>query len=336
MNLVHASISDPLCDRILPRVSRTFALPIQALSPNLRGPVQTAYLLCRIVDCVEDQPDLPSDVRVRLFDAFDAAMLGSSSAVKVIAASGLGGTPGEVQLCANAERVFADLQRLGPRQRAAVEPHILEMSSGMREFSTRWDSAGTLQVADVPELESYCYFVAGTVGLLLDGLFTLSSRSRLPDALRRELSVQFGVGLQLVNILKDVAEDAQRQVCYLPGSSMAAHGLCAAELLLPERRDAGLALVQELCVLTWEKLVVAGRYTRSWEGQDGQDARAFCALPLLLAAHTLRLIESGEDVLTPGETPKLSRKRVGSLVAGVKAARGETRMRALLGSAGLY
>ncbi|MBL8742584.1 MAG: squalene/phytoene synthase family protein, partial [Myxococcales bacterium] len=42
------------CDEVLPGVSRTFALSIQALVPELREAICVAYLLCRIVDTVED------------------------------------------------------------------------------------------------------------------------------------------------------------------------------------------------------------------------------------------------------------------------------------------
>ena len=41
-------------DRILPHVSRTFALTIPQLPPALRTPVTNAYLLCRIADTIED------------------------------------------------------------------------------------------------------------------------------------------------------------------------------------------------------------------------------------------------------------------------------------------
>ena len=44
-------------DHILPHVSRTFALTIPQLPPGLRTAVTSAYLLCRIADTIEDEPD---------------------------------------------------------------------------------------------------------------------------------------------------------------------------------------------------------------------------------------------------------------------------------------
>src|ERR1700740_3660463 len=54
-------------DRILPHVSRTFALTIPQLPVPLRIAVTNAYLLCRIADTIEDEPALsPADSRVFL------------------------------------------------------------------------------------------------------------------------------------------------------------------------------------------------------------------------------------------------------------------------------
>ncbi|MFU8831083.1 MAG: squalene/phytoene synthase family protein, partial [Wenzhouxiangella sp.] len=45
-------------DRILPGVSRTFALTIPCLPEPLKIAVTNAYLLCRIADTIEDDPTL--------------------------------------------------------------------------------------------------------------------------------------------------------------------------------------------------------------------------------------------------------------------------------------
>jgi len=47
------------CRRILPRVSRTFALGIELLGEPLRDITTVAYLICRILDTVEDTTSLP-------------------------------------------------------------------------------------------------------------------------------------------------------------------------------------------------------------------------------------------------------------------------------------
>ena len=57
-------------DRILPAVSRTFALTIPQLEPRLRTVIANAYLLCRIADTIEDESSLPADVKQQFHDRF--------------------------------------------------------------------------------------------------------------------------------------------------------------------------------------------------------------------------------------------------------------------------
>ena len=63
-------------DRILPHVSRTFALTIPQLPPALRTPVTNAYLLCRIADTIEDEPALSAGATLRLLQRFVAVVDG--------------------------------------------------------------------------------------------------------------------------------------------------------------------------------------------------------------------------------------------------------------------
>ena len=46
------------CSAILGDVSRTFAIPIRSLRPSLEQPITIGYLLCRVVDTVEDEDEL--------------------------------------------------------------------------------------------------------------------------------------------------------------------------------------------------------------------------------------------------------------------------------------
>ena len=57
-------------ERILPAVSRTFALTIPQLDPRLRTVIANAYLLCRIADTIEDEQSLAGDVKQQFHDRF--------------------------------------------------------------------------------------------------------------------------------------------------------------------------------------------------------------------------------------------------------------------------
>ena len=56
---------DRFHQRLLPQVSRTFALTIPQLPGSLADVVGNAYLWCRIADTVEDEPHLDAATKPR-------------------------------------------------------------------------------------------------------------------------------------------------------------------------------------------------------------------------------------------------------------------------------
>ncbi len=315
------------CVAALPRVSRSFALSIEALPPNMREPVRVAYLLCRVVDTIEDEPDVPPELRRARFDAFDAQLMDDGAPPQPLEAlfPTAAADDHDALLCQRAGAVFRCFRALPEASREAIRPHVLEMSLGMRMYTARADALGRLELRDVPDLERYCYYVAGTVGELLTDLFEL----QLPDlpaetrAELRDLAAAFGQGLQLVNILKDVPGDLERGVVFLPRSLLREHRLEPSQLLEPRRRQAGLAALRELCGRARLQLEEAKTYVRSWPLPGGEPIRLFCAVPLLLALATLDEIEAGEDTLRPGRSPKVSRGALGRLLQRVVHAAGD-------------
>ena len=61
---------------ILGSVSRTFALTIPLLPPDIEKVVGNAYLLCRIVDTIEDAAELSPSTKQALSKLFLEAVLG--------------------------------------------------------------------------------------------------------------------------------------------------------------------------------------------------------------------------------------------------------------------
>lgn len=85
--------------------------------------------------------------------------------------------------------------------------------------------AGPVDLQNWEELEMYCYRVAGTVGLMMMRVFGLEEESAEPRAL------DLGRGMQLTNILRDVAEDAAAGRIYLPAKEREAYGVRREDLL---------------------------------------------------------------------------------------------------------
>jgi farnesyl-diphosphate farnesyltransferase len=305
------------CERLLPEVSRTFAVSIQNLSTELRTAVCIAYLLCRIVDTVEDDPRLPADSRWPLFDAFDAtlssAAKGSASfEFEDLAKRAALGVGAEFELCLNSGAVFRAYAAQPANVREIIAPRLLQMSHGMRGYCERAALEGRLRIRDLPDLELYCYYVAGTVGELLSDLFLCAcplEPNRRAELIAR--AVRFGLGLQLVNILKDVAEDSERGACYLPQSYADAEGLELSRLFDPDQRERGLRVLRALARRAREHLLAAQEYTLLWPlTAAGREVRLFCAGPLALALGTLREIEHGDDVFRNDRAPTVTRSFV--------------------------
>ncbi len=301
------------CAEMLPRVSRTFALSIVALPRGLEEPVQVGYLLCRTIDTIEDDAVVRDAERERLFDVFDRILADDDADPRALEAmtreTNLGASSPDRELCLGASKVFACFRALPPLQREAVRRNVAEMASGMREFARRKDEEGKLRLRDWDDLTRYCYFVAGTVGNLLTALFEqhVTGLSEPRRTAARERAVSFGIGLQLVNIVKDVAEDSARGDCFLPESAARSHGVPLDRILATELREAGLLLIGEVCARAREHLTHAREYTLSWPPGDADDVRLFCAVPLGLALATLNEVEQGADTLLAGRTPKVSR-----------------------------
>jgi phytoene synthase len=79
--------------------------------------------------------------------------------------------------------------------------------------------------ATFADLYGYCYLVASVVGLVCIRIFGYK------DPAAEKLAEETGIAFQLTNILRDVAEDAQRSRVYLPLEDLAAHHVSLDALL---------------------------------------------------------------------------------------------------------
>ena len=240
------------CFRHLPKVSRTFALAIDGLPEPLRGEVCVAYLLCRVLDTVEDAPDLTSDQRRSLIDPLlellrqDAPLpLSWHRAVDGLLASRSSAT--DLALLKDGDLVLEAFRSCRPSARLAITRWVTEMGKGMLIWSERMgEGEGSLKtLRTMADLDRYCYYIAGTVGYLLTDLFFIHS-PRIDQALFYELqgdAEAFGLGLQKVNIVKDLADDFRRGWCFIPTDLLGGQGVVAEDFSRTEKAKAVYAAV---------------------------------------------------------------------------------------------
>lgn len=95
--------------------------------------------------------------------------------------------------------------------------------------------------ATFDDLYRYCYLVASVVGLVCIRIFGYS------DPRAEKLAEETGVAFQLTNILRDVAEDTERNRVYLPLEDLQAHRVSLQELL--KRNQGSPPTAQERALL---------------------------------------------------------------------------------------
>ncbi|MFZ0709478.1 MAG: squalene/phytoene synthase family protein [Terrimicrobiaceae bacterium] len=164
---------------------------------------------------------------------------------------------------------------------------------GQRFDQDRFSAAGAPPL-DEQELDRYAYLVAGCVGEFWTGLCA----RRMPGFASRSiaemtaLGIRFGKGLQLVNILRDRQADSDRQRIYVPTGRF--------NDVMADARG---------------HLRAARQYVRALRNYR---LRVACALPLLLAAETLDLIERNPSA----PRVKVARRRVWLLLLRALGAAG--------------
>jgi len=304
---------------LLPRVSRTFALGVQLLPPHLELPVRLGYLLCRIADTIEDDLALSAGRKAQLLDDFVRCFDDADGA------DAYGGAM--VELTANADylalvmatgEVFALYRRLDDATREILRHWILVMVEGMHSFVLAYPKG--IRISNVSEFRRYCYYVAGTVGHLLTDLW--QERSNAVDARvyarLREDCEAFGEALQVVNILKDVAWDAEREnSIYVPADMLFAAGSSHAGILDASRRAENRAALEPLIQIAKHDIERSLCYIENIP-RFAWRVRLFCILPILFAIATTREIEHSEAMLIPGGGVKISRAEVRNIIIAAR------------------
>ena len=297
-------------------VSRTFALTIPQLPAALHPVVANAYLLCRIADTIEDDPALDAAATQRFSEQWarelerDGDGVEFARALRPCLSDAVRAE--EQALAAQIPRVLAITQGFAPGQRQALVRCAVTMTRGMARFQR---GAGRDGLRDVREHDAYCYFVAGVVGECLTTLFADYSadiarhRSRL-----MALSLSFGQGLQMTNILKDLWDDWERGACWLPRSVFAARGFDLRGLAAARSDPAFQRGMGDLIALARGHLERALEYTLLIPARE-RGIRNFCLWAIGMALLTLRKLNARRD-FGSGKEVKISRWAVrGTILA---------------------
>ncbi len=305
---------------LLEGVSRTFALTIPQLPPTLFGAVANAYLLCRIVDTIEDEVSLsPEQKKYFCSEFIQVVKTGQNSepfAVELAPLLSKQTIPAEHTLIHVLPRVIEITHKFDSEQVEALASCVETMAEGMPVFQATNLHDGLAALAD---LDKYCYYVAGCVGEMLAKLFCHYS----PEiAQHREqlltLSVSFGQGLQMTNILKDIWDDAERGVCWLPQDIFTETGFDLKKLT-PDTNDANFRKgLEHLISVAHGHLHNALLYTQLIPTHE-TGIRNFCLWALGMAVLTLKKIKQNLDFNSSNQV-KISRRSVKATIFATQLA----------------
>jgi farnesyl-diphosphate farnesyltransferase len=320
---MHENMSDDEFQAyFLDGVSRTFALTIPRLPESLARPVSNGYLLCRIVDTIEDEVALTSAQKRLYCERFAQAVAGNAPsdplASELFPLLSEQTLASERELIAAIPRVLRITHGFAPPQQEALAECIATMSRGMAEFQDKDLSHG---LKDLRQMGDYCYYVAGVVGEMLTRLFCHYSPEIAAHRARlMELAVSFGQGLQMTNILKDLWDDHSRGVCWLPQDVFTECGFSLSELRPHHGNPDFVRGFDRLIGVAHAHLRNALDYTLLIPRHE-TGIREFCLWALGMAVLTLRKIH-GNLYFSNSSQVKITRRAVKATIVASRLTRG--------------
>ena len=311
------SRSDELLTGVLRGVSRSFYLTLRVLPKPIRPQISLAYLLARIADTIADTDLIASAQRLHALGRWNDAIAGRlGNADDLAALTENAGQSLESHLLGHASRAL-DLLHTLPEGDVKLIRRVLEtIISGQKLDLERFQSSSAEAVMFLDseqDLNDYLYRVAGCVGEFWTQLCFGCLRAapkETPDHML-QLSIQFGKGLQLVNILRDLHADLEKGRCYLPQETMTRFG---ASIEHWEDPDENLQRMVNHFIQLARSYLDAGAVYTTQLPQSWKRVRLACAWPLMIGVETLNALPA-EDPFNPAKRAKISRSRVRSIMA---------------------
>ena len=213
------------CRAIARREAKNFYYAFVALPKPRRNAICAIYAFMRKADDLADDETLSRDQRRRKLDAWLENWHAASRGVET------------------KDHVFIAV--LDAIRQFAIPLQLLDdlvAGTTMDLKTSEGDAPDTY--ATFEDLYRFCYLVASVVGLVCIRIFGYSD----PRAVK--LAEETGIAFQLTNILRDVAEDAERNRVYLPLNELAAHNITVGPVAAAHARQAAQR----------ERARAAGRY----------------------------------------------------------------------------
>jgi farnesyl-diphosphate farnesyltransferase len=317
-----AETTNSLVKQLLKGTSRSFYLTLRVLPRAVRSQIGLAYLLARTSDTIADTELVPLAERLNALQVVRERILGLRK--PQLERLELGQLA--QRQASAAERILLEkvevsltLLRTLPEGDLELVLKVLNPITNGQELDLRrfaGHSAERIAAFHVEsELEEYTYLVAGCVGEFWTKMCRkhVFPKAQLDDAQLLADAVSFGKGLQLVNILRDLAVDLRKGRCYLPDQPLfKVTALRPADLLDPANLKKLRPLYDHYLDLAESYLAAGWAYTNALPWWCMR-VRLACAWPILIGAKTITRLRR-ENPLDPSRPVKVTRAEVRHLV----------------------
>lgn len=196
-----------VCRAIARNEAKNFYYAFVALPPPRRNAICAIYAFMRQADDLADDETVPAEERRRRLQEWLGRWKQTATGAETT------------------DPVFRAVH--DATQRFAIPLQLLDdlVKGVAMDLTTAADEEETVTHATFAELYDYCYHVASVVGLVCIRIFGYT------DPRAEKLAEETGVAFQLTNILRDVAEDAERNRVYLALEDLHAHGVTVDSLM---------------------------------------------------------------------------------------------------------
>lgn len=291
---------------------------------DVRDQVGLAYLFARAADTIADTDLIARARRLEYLSQFKAQFVSdqiSWSQIRDIqqAMGPLQQDSSERVLLERLEDCFRLFQECSPEDRRRVQRLMTTLTQGMEMDLSHFpgqsvDELTALKTID--DLDRYTYYVAGCVGEFWTDLMCAHRKALASWDVRymSDVGVRFGKGLQLTNIVKDIAHDLQKGRCYVPETMLEEAGLTPRDLLNQANLPCFRPVLSKLVRMATEHLDQGWMYTMAIPRHEMR-LRLSCMWPILSAGESLKLVLHSPDLLNPAVKVKISRRKVYQILA---------------------
>ncbi|KAK4758884.1 hypothetical protein SAY87_020185 [Trapa incisa] len=206
------------CGEVCAEYAKTFYLGTLLMTPERRRAVWAIYVWCRRTDELVDGPNA-THITPRALERWEQRLIDLFE-----------GCPYDMYDAALAHTVS--------KYPVDIQP-FKDMVEGMRLDLKK------SRYKNFDELYLYCYYVAGTVGLMSVPVMGIAPESKSTTESVYNAALALGIANQLTNILRDVGEDARRGRIYLPQDELAQAGLSDEDIFRGQVTDKWRSFMKE-------------------------------------------------------------------------------------------